>query len=254
MFGVLSVASPALAATNDIFSSPLSLYTPKTTSTTEICTADSEVRNEAFYQALTVLPYQQTASYNKNAVILTQPKDGLAHSIAVEKTVLKKATDADIAQEIDVTPEPVEPASGEATVQPPQTPDAPAQPISSAPTASGSVLNADVLFNMVNDYRSSIGLAPFQKDARICDVAASRGPELDNEIYVTHTMHAGFYARNLPYWATENMISMQTEQQALDWWLHSPIHRAAIEGDYKYACTGCYGKSCDMIFTNFTPK
>jgi uncharacterized protein YkwD len=107
---------------------------------------------------------------------------------------------------------------------------------------------------MVNAYRSSIGLASFQKDERICSVAASRGPELDNEIYVTHTMHAGFYARNLPYWATENMISMQTEQQALDWWLHSPVHRAAIEGDYKYACTGCYGRSCDMIFTNFSPK
>lgn len=227
------------------------------TSTTEICTANSEVRNEAFYQALTELPYQQTASYSKNAVILTQPKDGLAHSISVEKTVLKKATDADIADEIDVTPALVEPtASLEASVQPIQTTatNVPAQSVSSAPTASGSVLNADVLFTMVNAYRNSIGLTPFQKDARICAIAASRGPELDNEIYVSHTMHAGFYARNLPYWATENMISMQTEQQALDWWLHSPVHKAAIEGDYKYACTGCYGRSCDMIFTNFSPK
>jgi uncharacterized protein YkwD len=230
------------------------LNAPTQTSTAEICTANAQVRDEAFYQALTQLPYQHSASYSKNAVVITQPKDGLVHSIAVEKTVLKKATGNDTAQEIDVTPAPLAPATSDALLQSTNYVQSTPQPATSAPTSSGSVLNADVLFNMVNAYRSSIGLASFQKDERICSVAASRGPELDNEIYVTHTMHAGFYARNLPYWATENMISMQTEQQALDWWLHSPVHRAAIEGDYKYACTGCYGRSCDMIFTNFSPK
>ena len=95
---------------------------------------------------------------------------------------------------------------------------------------------------------------PFEKDERICSVAASRGPELYNEIMVTHTMHAGFYARNLPYWATENVIYMRTEQEAFAWWMGSPIHRASILGEYTYACGVCVGHACNMIFTNFTAK
>ncbi len=117
-----------------------------------------------------------------------------------------------------------------------------------------SSLNAEILFSLVNQHRTSIGLPNFEKDERICQVAASRAPELYNEIWVTHTMHAGFYARNLPYWATENIISMTTEQSALNWWLNSPIHRQAIEGNYKYSCVACYSNNCSEIFTNFEPK
>lgn len=121
------------------------------------------------------------------------------------------------------------------------------------PTNDGS-LSADALFAMVNQVRSASGLTPFMQDERICSVAASRGPELYNEIMVTGTMHAGFYARNLPYWATENVIYQQTEQQALNWWMGSSVHRSAILGDYQYACGTCIGKACNMIFTNFAPK
>lgn len=120
------------------------------------------------------------------------------------------------------------------------------------PTTGG--LNADLLFSMVNAKRTEAGLQPFEKEPRVCEVVNSRAPELYNEIFVTHTMHQGFYARNLPYWATENMIHMNTEQQALSWWLNSSVHRSAIYGNYKYSCTACSGNSCAQIFTNFDAK
>lgn len=124
----------------------------------------------------------------------------------------------------------------------------------SAPEAEGAQLNADVLFSMVNDVRVQNGLAPFEKDQTICDIVASRAPELYNEIFVNYNMHAGFYNRNLPYWATENMIYQNTEQQALNWWLNSSVHRSAIFGDYKFSCCACQGKACAQIFTNYLPK
>ena len=67
-------------------------------------------------------------------------------------------------------------------------------------------------------------------------------------------MHAGFYNRHLPYWATENIISQKTEADAVNWWLHSPIHRSAIEGNYTNASVACQGNNCSMIFTSFAPK
>jgi uncharacterized protein YkwD len=122
-----------------------------------------------------------------------------------------------------------------------------------APAPADGSLNADVLFNMINTHRSSIGLPPFQKDAGLCSVAQSRAPELYSEVFGGY-MHAGFYARNLPYWATENMIHQDTEQAAFNWWMNSSVHRGAIEGNYTHACGACQGKSCAMIFTSFVPK
>ncbi len=177
-----------------------------------------------------------------NAVIISQPKDGLVRSFFPTQTIMTKVGPGDEEESITVTPSPIPAVLPIATSE------------VSQPTASGSSLNADMLFNMVNAYRAQVGLSPFQKDDRICVVAASRAPELDGEIWVTHTMHAGFHARNLPYFATENVISMRTEQEALTWWLNSPVHRAALLGNWKYACTACSGRSCGMIFTNFDPK
>jgi len=134
-----------------------------------------------------------------------------------------------------------------------QTETVPQQVTQPPPSPDGS-LDIGVLFSLVNSARTSAGLPPFAQDERICSVAASRGPELYNEIMVNGNMHAGFYARNLPYWATENVIYQQTEQQAINWWMNSSVHRAAILGDYQYACGTCSGKACNMIFTNFSPK
>lgn len=119
------------------------------------------------------------------------------------------------------------------------------------PTAT---LSADVLFDLTNSHRKDIGLSPFLHDKEVCSVAQSRKDEMVQEIFVTHQLHAGFYAKILSYFATENLIWNNSEAGALNWWLHSPIHKAAIDGNYKYACGVCNGDVCDMIFTNYDKK
>ena len=114
-------------------------------------------------------------------------------------------------------------------------------------------LNGDTLFSMVNTYRQSNGLAPLEKDDRECTLAASRAPEINNEI-ATGTMHSGLAARALSYWNSENIISMNSEAAAFNWWINDPIHKQAILGAYKYSCTACSGNACAQEFTNFQPK
>lgn len=115
-------------------------------------------------------------------------------------------------------------------------------------------LNSDVIFQMINDHRTAMGLSPFEKEERLCKIADSRGPALYDEIFTTHTMHKGLYDRNYPFWITENMAHYGSEQAVFNWWLGSKIHRAAIEGNYKYSCGTCYGNSCAQLFTSYIPK
>lgn len=127
----------------------------------------------------------------------------------------------------------------------------PAPQFSPSPTGT---LSAEVLFEMVNAHRASISLPALEKEAQICHVAEARRQGIADEIFQGLPMHAGFYNMNLPYWATENMIYQHSEQEALTWWLNSPIHRSAIEGSYRYACGVCNGEVCNMVFTNLEPK
>lgn len=127
--------------------------------------------------------------------------------------------------------------------------------MSSVPAFAVSAgLSADVLFSLVNNYRAGLGLPPFQKSQATCDLAASRAPEIYNEIYITHTMHAGMYARHLPYWNSENIIYMNSEQAAFTWWKNDYIHRVQMQGNYVFSCVACSGNACVQEFTNFTPK
>ncbi len=127
----------------------------------------------------------------------------------------------------------------------------PAPQFTQIPTGT---LSAEVLFEMVNAHRASISLPALEKEAQICHVAEARRQGIADEIFLGRPLHAGFYNMNLPYWATENMIYQHTEQEALNWWLNSPVHRSAIEGSYKYACGVCNGEVCNMVFTNLEPK
>lgn len=130
-------------------------------------------------------------------------------------------------------------------------------PSATAIPAQGSLsnggLNADKIFDLVNNYRASKGLPALQKDERACEVARSRAPEIGAEISGGY-MHKGIRERNLPYWNSENIISMRTEEAAVNWWINDYIHRVQMEGDYKFSCVACHGNSCVQEFTNFQPK
>lgn len=114
-------------------------------------------------------------------------------------------------------------------------------------------LKADVLFDMVNSHRASVGLPAFQKDARTCSLASERASELSGE-FASYTLHSGLYRRDLPYRITENAIHIRSEEQALNWWLRSSIHRSQLLGNHIYSCLACVGNSCSQLFTSFLTK
>ena len=144
---------------------------------------------------------------------------------------------------VSSTPEP--------TIQPTLTSTPPAY--SPAPQANPGGLNAADIFTMVNTYRASQGLPAFQKDAKTCSLAAERAPEVSGEV-ASGNMHAGLEAMNLPYWNTENIISMNSDQAAFNWWINDPIHHEAIVGNFTYSCVACSGNSCAEEFTSYQPK
>lgn len=120
--------------------------------------------------------------------------------------------------------------------------------------ADGPNLNSDLIFDMINAHRASIGKKPFEKEAGLCTLATIRSVELHDELFVNGNLHSGLYNRNLPYWITEDAKWGSNEAGTLRWWLNSPIHRKAIEGDYTYSCGACNGTQCSQLFTSYTPK
>lgn len=120
-------------------------------------------------------------------------------------------------------------------------------------TPEGS-LNADVIFELINEHRQKKSLPIFEKNDFLCKVAQDRRPQLTNEIFGTKYIHEGFYEMNLPYWITENMAFQNSEESILSWWLKSSLHRRAIEGNFTYSCGACAGDICIQLFTNFIPR
>lgn len=127
----------------------------------------------------------------------------------------------------------------------------PASIVSNLSSSGG--LDANDLFSMVNAYRQSNGLPVLKTDDRACQVANERAPEVGAEI-ANGDMHQGLKDLNLPYWNSENIISMRTDQEAFNWWINDPIHKEAILGNYTYSCMACSGNSCAEEFTNFQAK
>ena len=119
--------------------------------------------------------------------------------------------------------------------------------------ASLGGLDPEVLFSMANAHRVSLGLPAFEKNATVCGIAASRGPELNAEM-ANGTLHSGLYNDKHPFPVTENMISMRTNEEAFNWWLNSPVHRGQLQGNFKYACAVCADNTCALVFTNQASK
>lgn len=146
------------------------------------------------------------------------------------------------------TPKPTITISPTSTITTTPTPK-PAQALN----LSNGGLSADRLFDMSNAYRADKGLPAFQKDERICSLALARAPEIGAEIAEGH-MHSGKNSHNFPYWFTENIISMRTEQEAFNWWINDEIHRVQIEAANTHSCVACAGNACTQEFTSFQTR
>jgi len=121
------------------------------------------------------------------------------------------------------------------------------------PQSNAGGLNAADIFSMVNSYRANLGLPAFQQDAKTCSLAQVRAPEVAGEV-ASGNYHAGLIAMNLSYWNTENIISMNSDQAAFNWWINDPIHHAAIVSNNTYSCIACSGNNCAEEFTSYQPK
>ncbi len=125
--------------------------------------------------------------------------------------------------------------------------------LNSQMASDAAVLDSDKIFNLVNDYRVSQNLAPFEKNDEVCTLAQTRSTEIPAEIK-NGTLHSGLYNRPLPYWIWENAKYGSNEEGTVAWWLASPLHHKSIVGDYKYSCVKCTGSYCSQLFTSFIPK
>jgi len=115
-------------------------------------------------------------------------------------------------------------------------------------------LNSDLIFDLTNEYRAKFGLAPFEKEEKVCNLAEIRTGEIASELAGNGALHSGLYNRNLPYWIFENAKVGSDEQGTLNWWVHSPIHRQSIVNNYKYSCVKCNGSICSQLFTSYEAK
>lgn len=199
------------------------------------------------HQSQSVVRFEPQSSYGIVAApksVGEETKESEKHLFAYSYSVAKASPTPEVSNQ-NITPTPT------VSVQ-----SAVAYNVEAAEPVVTGGLNPEVIFTMVNQIRTNAGLAPFEKDDRLCAIANERAPELYNEIYVNGNMHAGLARRqpSIPYWVTENMISQQTEQQAVNWWMNSPVHRSAILGNYSHGCVSCSGNNCAMLFTSFIPK
>lgn len=161
-------------------------------------------------------------------------------------TIFAQPTSDPTSQSQSISPTPI--PTTETTATPPTTPS-----YTPVPQANTGGLNADDIFSMVNSYRASQGLPAFQQDAKTCSLAQERAPEVSGEI-AAGDMHAGLKAMDLGYWNTENIISMNSDQAAFNWWINDPIHHAAIVSSNTYSCVACSGNSCAEEFTSYVAK
>lgn len=122
-----------------------------------------------------------------------------------------------------------------------------------ASVANDAFVDADKIQNLLNEYRTNIGLPTFLEDGNVCSLAKIRSTELAGEL-AAGILHSGLYNRNLPYWIWENAKVGSDEQGTVSWWLNSPIHKSSIVGNYKYSCGACTGSYCSQLFTNYEPK
>lgn len=135
----------------------------------------------------------------------------------------------------------------------PEVPTPTSEPITQE-TAVGT-LSSEVMFELINQHRTGKGLPAYQKDDRLCALAQSRIPQLQNEMYGSGFVHQGFNAMDLDYWVTENMVAKPSEQAGLGWWLGSGLHRRAIESsEHTHSCGACSGTVCIQLFSSFIPK
>jgi uncharacterized protein YkwD len=245
LFAVGSYAAEAMTATQPLTIEGLTFSSPLLHPTT----GKDQSKQVVSFGMLPPLQIKDNSEGTSITDILITPSPSPSASPYPTEAVTYAVANVEIAAEevTDVLASAVSPSPTPASATPAES------PVISQQLSTPGGLDAEKIFLLVNNHRIAKGLSPLQKDPRSCELASVRAPEIAAEI-AEGRMHAGMYGRNLPYWNTENIIQMRTEEEAVQWWLNDYIHRVAIEGNYTYTCVACHGNNCAQEFTNFQPK
>ena len=125
-------------------------------------------------------------------------------------------------------------------------------PVFLTPIPTPTNLNANKLFQLVNDWRVQNGYRPFIKSDSLCKIATVRLSEIEKDF-----SHDGFSAKrffpNAPTGMSgENLAEKyQTEKTTLNAWLNSPEHLANLKYPYKYSCIETSGTYAVQEFATF---
>ena len=126
----------------------------------------------------------------------------------------------------------------------------PTQAIMPSPTPA--LLDADNLFQTVNNWRIEENYQPYIKSDFACNIATIRLPEV-KENWSHNGFHASRFCTNC--WLAENLaqgyFNANQKQQLLDDWLDSPSHRKILELEYTHSCIKCDSGYCVHIFSYF---
>lgn len=109
-------------------------------------------------------------------------------------------------------------------------------------------LDSNILFQLVNNWRTQKGYRVYVQDDRLCKIALDRADD------ILPDDHKGLYEKygSYPYVISENTTyGYSTEQAALDGWLGSSGHLENLEKLYSASCIKCYKLSCVEIFSSF---
>lgn len=99
------------------------------------------------------------------------------------------------------------------------------------------------LLKLVNAERKKVGVAPLVLDERLNESAQRKSDEMVAEKRLEHTNKAGVHGytyipRNVGcIYRSENWVSALDSEAAMDWWMRSKLHKAAIQNK-KYDLTG----------------
>ena len=108
-------------------------------------------------------------------------------------------------------------------------------------------INDEELWVLVNNWRKSEGRKEYKESELLCSFANERKYDL-----VKDYSHDGFHKRydNNSFYISENIVAASSGKEALDKWLNSPAHAAALREPYSHSCIKCQNRYCVQLFAN----
>lgn len=121
-------------------------------------------------------------------------------------------------------------------------------------TPTPSPLNADKLFQLVNDWRVQNGYQAYKESEFACNIALKRLPE--TKINWSHDkfiqdVQAGRYCSTTCYLGENLAKEYISESDTLTAWINSPEHLRNLKASYTHSCIKIDGMYTVQIFSYF---